>query len=116
MFAMLIKAACALALVLGMAGCSFRMGDFQIVSDKNVALNPEPIKRSVEGRTCIYHLLGLIPLTGFIPNVEEAMDRAMEQTPDGNVLTDVVIYQDYFYAILFSQTCARVKGDVGSLK
>jgi hypothetical protein len=116
MHVMRIMAMCALALVLGMAGCSFRMGDFQIVSDKNVALNPERIKRGVEGKACIYHLLGLIPLTGFVPNVEEAMDRAMEQTPEGNILTDVVVYEDFLYAVLFSQTCVRVKGDVGRLE
>jgi len=92
------------------------MGDLQIVSTKNVHLNPEPIERSVEGKNCIYFLLGLIPINGFIPNVEEAMDRAMEKTPEGNILTDVAVYSDTLYAVLFSSNCLRVEGDVGRLE
>jgi len=110
----------ALSILLGIAmaasGCAFRMGDLQIVSDKNVAINPEPIKRGVEGSSCIYFLLGLIPVNGIVPNVEEAMDRAMEKTPEGNILTDVAVYSDVVYAILFSSSCLRVKGDVGRIE
>lgn len=108
--------ALASAAALPTAGCAFRMGDLQIVSDKNVALNPTPIERGVEGRDCIYFLLGLIPINGFIPNVEEAMDRAMEGRPDANIMTDVAVYSDSFYAILFSSNCLRVKGDLGRLE
>lgn len=108
--------AIAAALAAGTVGCAFRMGDLQIVSDENVVLNPRPLKRAVEGKSCIHFLLGLIPINGIVPNVEEAMDRAMESTPEGNVLTDVAVYADSLYAIPFSSTCLRVKGDVGRLE
>lgn len=90
------------------------MGDFQIVSTKNVAINPRPIERGVEGKHCIYSFLG-IPIGGFVPNLEEAMDQALATVPTGNLLTDVAIYRDFLYAVVFTQTCARVKGDVGKL-
>jgi len=99
-----------------LGGCSLRMGDLQIISSKNVALNPDPIRRSVEGKDCVYRLLGLIPLGSWIPNVEEAMDDALASVPDGNILTDVAIYSDFFTAIIVSQQCLRVKGDIGRLE
>jgi hypothetical protein len=40
----------------------------------------------------------------------------MEDTPDGNILTDVAVYNDSLYAVLFSQNCLRIKGDVGKLQ
>lgn len=92
------------------------MGDLQLISSKNVDVDAEPIQRSVEGKDCVYWLLGLLPLGSLIPNVEEAMDEAMAKVPNGNVLTDVAIYRDDFTFILVSQSCLRVKGDVGRLQ
>lgn len=108
-----VSLVCALVLC---GGCSLRMGDLQIISSKNVAVNPEPIQRGVEGKDCVHWLLGLIPLGSLVPNVEEAMDEAMQQVPEGNVLTDVAIYRDSFTVILVSRTCLRVKGDIGRLE
>ena len=32
-----------------LGGCAFHTGDMTIISGENVGLNPEPIRRSVEG-------------------------------------------------------------------
>jgi hypothetical protein len=113
---MCLRLACLSAAAIAFSGCAFRMGDLSIVSSKNVALNPEPIKRSAEGKNCLYFLLGLIPITGFVPNLEEAMDQAIEQVADGNLLTDIAIYNEFTYFVVASEQCIRVKGDVGRVR
>ena len=104
-----------LAVILLGSGCAFRMGDFALISSQNVGLRPEPILKGVEGKDCVYTLL-FIPIGGLIPNVEEAMDRAMEQVPEGNVMMNVAIYNDVIFTYVFNQTCSRVRGEVGQLK
>jgi hypothetical protein len=91
------------------------MGDFSLISSQNVAFAPEPIRRGVEGRDCVYTLL-FIPIGGLVPNVEEAMDRAMDQVPEGNVMTNVAIYNDLIFTYIFNQQCTRVRGEVGKLE
>ena len=95
------------------SGCSTRLGDFTILSTKNVALNPSPERRSVEGKHCANLLLGLIPLGSFTPNIEEAIDNAFRHVPEGNVMTNAVIYQEPLFLLIFSRNCFRVKGDIG---
>jgi hypothetical protein len=103
-----------IAILLG-SGCAFRMGDFALISSQNVGLRPEPIRKGVEGKDCVYMLL-FIPIGGLVPNVEEAMDRAMEQVPEGNVMMNVAIYNDVIFTYVLNRTCARVRGEVGILK
>ena len=105
-----------LCALLALPGCAFRMGDFTLVASENVGLAPETVRRSVEGKDCAYRLLFFIPLGSIVPNAEEAMDLAMEKVPEGNVMTNVAIYNDVVNLIVFSQTCLRVKGDVGVLE
>lgn len=93
-------------------GCRTRLGDLTIASTKNVGLNPEPVKRSVEGKDCANFLL-FIPIGKLNPNLEDAMEAAMEKVAAGNIMTDVAIYVDQISAIVFNQVCYRVKGDVG---
>jgi hypothetical protein len=98
-------------------GCTFRIGDLSVVSSENTALPITRIAATVEGEDCVFRLLGLIPISGSLfPNIEEAMDRAMEKVPNGNVMTSIAIYQDNTSFILASQLCTRVKGDVGVLQ
>ena len=101
------------SLLLG--ACSARLGDLQIVSTKNVALNPKPIQSGVEGEDCANSFI-IIPLGSIQPNIEEAMDRAMAKVPEGNLMTNVALYQDTLFTFIFNQTCLRVKGDVGVIQ
>jgi hypothetical protein len=97
------------------SGCAFRMGDFSLISSQNVAFSPEPIRRGVEGSDCVYTLI-FIPIGGLVPNLEEAMDRAMEQVPEGNVMMNVAVYSDLIFTYVFNRQCTRVRGEVGSLR
>ena len=97
-------------------GCVQRIGDFTIASTKNVAYNPSPDRRGVQGEHCATRLLGLIPLGSFMPNLEEAVDDAMAKVPNGNAMTNVVTYTNVWTAIIVNQQCYRVKGDVGTIQ
>ena len=111
-----LSTALAVAIVaLASSGCAYRTGDLSVVSSKNVGLQPQLIRQRVEGRDCT-HMLLFIPLGSLVPNLDEAMDRALEKVPDGNVLTDMAIYNDVLFTYIYNRTCLRVKGDVGSLK
>ena len=102
------------ALLVALCACTFRMGDLSIVSSQNVELDPQVVQRGVEARDCV-NLLLFIPLGSLVPNVEEAMDRALAQAPEANVLMDVATYSDQLFTYFFNRTCVRVKGDAGKL-
>ena len=57
------------------------------------------------------HLALFIPLGSLTPNIQEATDRALEQVPEANALTNVAMYVDPFTVILYTRSCIRVKGD-----
>ena len=114
-YTVLRKAVFAVSVTLVLSGCTFGMGDFTLVASENVGLEPDVIRRSVEGKDCTWMLL-FIPLGSLVPNAEEAIDRAMEQVPKGNVMTDVAVYNDLIFTYILNRTCLRVKGDVGELK
>ena len=101
---------------LAVCGCSLKMGDFTLIASENVKLETDVIRRSVEARDCTYMFLSIIPLGSLNPNAEEAMDRAMAEVPEGNVMTNVAIYNDIVTTFVLNQTCLRVKGDVGTLR
>ena len=79
-------------------GCVTRTGDLTVVATKNVPSLNATERGSFEGKDC--KVFG-------IPNLEEAIDRAIEKG-DGNAMTDVVLYFDNFP---FSK-CYRAKGTV----
>ena len=107
----LLAASIALSSVL--SACTTRLGDLTILSTKNVASTANVMKRGVEGRDCV-NLLLFIPISGRLnPSVDEAMSDAMSKVPEGNIMTDVALYNDIIFTYIFNQTCFRVKGDVG---
>lgn len=96
-----------------MAGCSTRVADLTLVSTKNIDLSKATLDirkgRRVKGEDCTIALLGLIPLG--IPNLENAMDDALEKGR-GNVMVDQVTYRSGVYFVLASRSCVRVEGTV----
>jgi hypothetical protein len=46
------------------------------------------------------------------PNVQEAIDKAVSQVPSGDMMTNVTVHDDLFFALLYNQLCVRVDGDV----
>jgi len=99
----------ALTGVLG-TGCSLRMGDLTVATGKNVPVVGTTLRRGVEGSDCV-HLALFIPLGSLTPNIQEATDRALEQVPEANALTNGAMYVDPFTVILYTRSCIRVKGD-----
>lgn len=93
------------------AGCSQRMIDFTIISSKNVDLsNAARFTRGtqrVEGKDTAY-IIVFIP-TG-MPNVKEAVDRAIEKVPGAVALVDGVVMFNYGNVVLFGWNAYVVEG------
>lgn len=102
-------------LAVSFSACTFRTGDLSVVASGNVGLQPEIIRRSVEGQDCTHFLL-FIPFGSLVPNLDEAMDRALEKVPEGNLLMDIALYQDQLFTYIYNRTCLRVRADVGALR
>ncbi len=100
---------CALAMLL--PACSVNYGSLRIASSKNLPIEPAILKTKATGKDCMWSLLGMIPLGKLNPNVEAAMNSALEQAPEANALTNVNIYQDVLFALVVTELCFRVEGD-----
>jgi hypothetical protein len=82
-----------LALFLAIDGCTFNGGTLTALASHNVYIPVQPVEKGVEGSDCIYFVLGL-PVSGsLIPNLQEAEDRAIAQSPDGNAMEDIALYR-----------------------
>ncbi len=105
-----------LGVVLALGGCSFNEGTFTALATHNVNIPVQPLARGVEGRDCIYIVLG-IPVSGSLrPNLQEAEDRAIAQSSEGNATGDgmqnIALYSDVTSFIIGNQICYRVRGDI----
>ncbi len=84
-----------LSLSFALTGCTIRLGDFTMMSTKNVDLsrgaNFERGPNRIEGRDTI-HIILFIPCGR--PNIKDAVDRAIQSTPGGVALMDVVWRQE----------------------
>ena len=86
-------------LAVSLTGCTMRLVDFTIISTKNVDLSrAATFKRAsdkrVEGKDSVSIII-FIP-TG-VPNVKEAIDRAIESVPGAVALLDGVVSEHYWY-------------------
>lgn len=93
------------------AACSLHMGDLTALASKNVAVPSAPLRRQVEGLSCIHWVL-FIPVGGIVPDVEEAMDQALAQVPEGNAMVNIAMYYEPLPLLVYTRNCLRVKGDV----
>lgn len=96
------------ASVLSLTGCSLRLGDFTVLSTKNVDVSGVKQGDRYSGEHCINTVLGF-PL-GEI-NWKTAMDQALEKGK-GDVLVDVVVSSKYWTAIVYGEVCVIVEGTV----
>jgi hypothetical protein len=94
-------------------GCSVRVADLTLVSTKNIDLSDTQLDarkgQRYKGEDCRFILLSLIPL-GF-PNMEEAVDKALEQG-HGNVMVDEVTEYENIWVVLGTISCIKVEGTV----
>ena len=94
-----------LSLVL-LYGCTIRIVDFTAISTKNVKLASQAKGPRVTGEDCV--MVILIPFG--IPNMKEAIDRAIESAgPEYDALVDGVVYQ-VTQAFIVGRICYRVEG------
>lgn len=98
---------CCLTLIasLAMVGCTQRIGDFTILSSKNVGHIGTAGPR-VKGSDCV--LIILFPLG--LPNMKTAVDKAIESAGPGyDALSDVVLSQTS-WAFIIGQSCYDIEG------
>lgn len=100
-----------LCLGLFVTSCTTRLTDFTVLSSKNVDLSQmgkyERGKDRVEGED-IAHIILFIP-TG-MPNLKEAIDRAIEATPGCVALADGVVSSRAFWFLVYGQNAYIVEG------
>lgn len=93
-------------------GCSQRLGDFTVMSTKNVDINANYVKveRNIKGKDM--KPIIIVFQTG-IPNIEEAIDDALNKVVDGAVMTDVSLKYRWFYIpYIYGEMTYEVVGDV----
>jgi hypothetical protein len=91
-------------------GCSQRVIDFTIISSKqmNMKIDDSGKGTRVEGKDGAYWLI-TIPLG--VPNLKEAVDRAIESAGPGyDALIDGVVYSEFWWAIVTGYSGYRVEG------
>ncbi len=109
----LLKSTLPLALLLMyFTGCVSRIGDFTLLSSKNVDISRlGTAKRSpnrVTGEDS-KEIIFIFP-TG-VPNVKEAIDRAIQSEPDCVALSDATVSYSWFYIpYIFGRSSFVVEG------
>lgn len=98
--------------LIAVAGCTTRLVDFTLISTKNIDLTRgADFKRGasrVEGIDKA-HIIICVP-TG-IPNMKEAVDKAIESVPGGVAILDGVLSQRFWYIpLIYGQSMYVVEG------
>lgn len=100
-----------LILTVILSSCTHRLFDFTIISSKNVDLSKaNTLVRGytrTEGKD-VAHIILFFP-TG-IPNLKDAVDRAIEKIPGCVALLDGVIKSRAFYFLVYGQSAYIIEG------
>lgn len=94
-----------------LASCSQRLVDFTVISSKNIPITEMGVEfkkaekrvKGVDSKWSILFISG-------IPNMKEAIDRAIEKYPGAVALADGVIYSKIWNCILLGQNQYVVEG------
>lgn len=96
-----------------LASCTHRLTDFTVISTKNVPIG-EGVKtgmkkgdKRVTGKD-VAHMVLYIPIG--MPNMKDAIDRAIESAPGAIGLVDGVVKQSSWWALLYGQNKYIVEG------
>jgi len=98
-----------LGVMLGISGCSFRIGDFTAISTKNVAVSDKFVKVGRFADDDLAWSIVFIPL-GF-PNMKTAIDNLLDHN-GGDLATNAVLTSYALPLIIVNQTGYKVEGDV----
>jgi hypothetical protein len=109
-------AAVGVVAVVGVA-CTARLGDLTLATTKNVMIssfNPSTMHSvSTRGSDCKAMIL-FIP-TG-VPNFKNAIDDALQRAGGANFMTDLVMTQKFWTAIVYGETCIIATGNAWTLR
>lgn len=99
-------------LFIALQGCTSRLTDFTVISTKNYPIENSNVKlkkapERVKGEDRAHWIL-FIP-TG-VPNMKEAIDRAIEKYPGAVGLSDGVVKSKSWWALLYGQDSYIVEG------
>lgn len=113
-----IKLVC-VAFFMGMvlSGCTDRLGDFTMISTKNVDLSDAEVNLS-KGRRATEDdckpIVIIFPIGR--PDLKEAVDSALEEG-QGNLMVDLVVYSRWWYVPpVFGLRCMVAEGTVVDIK
>jgi len=98
-----------ICVVLVAQSCKTRMTDFTLISTQNVPLENITLKKAqqrVEGKDSAPIILWIPG----IPNLKEAIDKAIRKYPGAVALSDGVVYSASWTCLLFGQTSYIVEG------
>jgi len=98
--------------VIVFTGCTTRLGDFTILSTRNIEFSKFPTyvrgRERVKGED-IAHIIVMIP-TKMSITIEDAVDQALDSVPGAVALVDAVIRAKQIYVILYGQVGYIVEG------
>lgn len=95
---------------LGMfAGCTQRIGDFTLISTKNVDIGGKYKKMARHNGKDTKHVILGIPLG--TPDLKQAVDNCIE-AGNGELITNAVLEYNWWTAIVYGQMTYSVVGDV----
>ena len=97
-----------------LSGCATRIGDFTVLSTKNMDFNSPDgfvtqVGRRVTGEDK-QHFFLIFPVTG-AANIKEATDAAIQRVPGAVGLSNAVLYHTGMWLILYGYGGYRVEGD-----
>jgi hypothetical protein len=90
------------------AGCFHHPGGIA-PSTRPLNQNGYTVLGKVEGRDCVYHIFGLIPVTDG-NELREAVADAMKKKPYADAMVDVTVDSYWQFFILFSRGCTQIYG------
>ncbi len=96
--------------LLFLPACTTRLGDFTVLSTKNVDVTGLKPGDRYEGEDCVNMVFGMIP-TGQV-NWKSAMDQALEKGK-GDVMVDIVLtMKSWAIPYIWGQQCIVMEGTV----
>jgi hypothetical protein len=102
MAGVVVSAAC------GIAGCFHHPGGIAPAT-KPLSQNGYTVLGKVEGRDCVYHIFGIIPVTDG-NELREAVADAMKKKPYADAMIEVTVDSYWQFFILYSRGCTQVYG------
>lgn len=93
------------------SGCTRRLGDFTMISSKNVDLTRGADFRRASARVNGKHeVVWILGIPTGIANMKEAMDKAIESTPGSVALVDGVVKYTEWSTILVGVQSYQIEG------